>query len=53
LRIYLDEIGDTREQVSKFKGFIRSLPDTKTIRAAGGLISGRTQQSRRCVHTTT
>jgi hypothetical protein len=38
LRIYLDEIGDTREQVAKFKGFVRGLPDTKTIRAAGGLI---------------
>lgn len=38
LRVYLDEIGDTREQVAKFKGFIRGLPDTKTIRAAGGLI---------------
>jgi hypothetical protein len=38
LRIYLDEIGDTREQVAKFKGFVRGLPDTKTIRAAGGVI---------------
>jgi hypothetical protein len=38
LRIYLDEIGDTREQVTIFKGFVRGLPDTKTIRAAGGLI---------------
>ncbi|MEY2879623.1 MAG: hypothetical protein RLZZ15_2003 [Verrucomicrobiota bacterium] len=38
LRIYLDEIGDTREQVAKFKDFVLGLPDTKTIRAAGGLI---------------
>lgn len=38
IRIYLDEIGDTREQVSKFKGFIQGLADTKTIRAAGGII---------------
>jgi len=38
LRIYLDEIGDTREQVAKFKGFLRGLADTKSIRAAGGLI---------------
>lgn len=38
VRIYLDEIGDTREQVAKFKGFVRGLADTKTIRAAGGVI---------------
>ena len=37
-RVYLDEIGDTREQVAKFKGFIRALADTKTVRAAGGII---------------
>lgn len=37
-RIYLDEIGDTREQVAKFKGFVHGLADTKTIRAAGGII---------------
>jgi hypothetical protein len=37
-RVYLDEIGDTREQVAKFKGFIRGLADSKTIRAAGGII---------------
>ena len=38
IRIYLDEIGDTREQVSKFKGFIQGMADTKTIRAAGGIV---------------
>jgi hypothetical protein len=38
IRIYLDEIGDTREQISKFKGFIQGLADTRTIRAAGGII---------------
>ncbi len=38
IRIYLDEIGDTREQVAKFKGFVSGLANTKTIRAAGGII---------------
>lgn len=37
-RVYLDEIGDTREQVAKFKGFITGLPNTKTIRSSGGII---------------
>ena len=37
-RVYLDEIGDTREQIAKFKGFIRALADTKTVRAAGGIV---------------
>lgn len=37
-RIYLDEIGDTREQVARFKGFVRGLADNKLVRAAGGII---------------
>jgi hypothetical protein len=38
VRIYLDEIGDTREQVAKFKGFVLGLADTAHIRRAGGII---------------
>lgn len=38
LRVYLDEIGDNKEQISKFKGFIKGLADTKTVRQAGGII---------------
>lgn len=38
VRIYLDEIGDTREQVTKFKGFVLGLGDTAHIRRAGGII---------------
>jgi hypothetical protein len=38
IRIYLDEIGDTREQITKFKGFVSGLAHSKTIRAAGGII---------------
>ena len=38
VRIYLDEIGDTREQISRFRGYLAGLADTKTIRAAGGII---------------
>ena len=38
VRIYLDEIGDTREQVAKFKGFILGLSDNTAIRTAGGII---------------
>lgn len=37
-RIYLDEIGDTREQVTIFKGHVRALADTKTLRKAGGIL---------------
>lgn len=38
LRIYLDEIGDTREQVAKFKGFVLGLGNTTQTRRAGGII---------------
>ena len=38
IRIYLDEIGDTREQVTKFKGHLLGLADTAHIRSAGGII---------------
>ncbi len=37
-RIYLDEIGDTREQITKFKGYVLGLADTKTIRHSGGIV---------------
>ncbi|ATC63844.1 hypothetical protein CMV30_07735 [Nibricoccus aquaticus] len=38
LRIYLDEIGDTREQITKFKGYLLGLADIKTIRHSGGIV---------------
>ena len=38
VRIYLDEIGDTREQVAKFKGFVLGIGETSHIRRAGGII---------------
>ncbi len=38
LRIYLDEIGDTREQVSQFKGYLQGLANIPSVRAAGGII---------------
>jgi hypothetical protein len=38
VRIYLDEIGDTREQISRFRGYLAGLASNKSIRAAGGII---------------
>ena len=35
LRIYLDEIGDTKEQIAKFRGFIGGLSKDSHIRAKG------------------
>ncbi len=35
LRIYLDEIGDTKEQIAKFRGFIAGLSKDSHIRAKG------------------
>ncbi|HOW67751.1 MAG TPA: DUF3800 domain-containing protein [Candidatus Paceibacterota bacterium] len=35
LRIYLDEIGDTREQMAKFRGFIAGLAQDSLIRKTG------------------
>ena len=35
LRIYLDEIGDTKEQIAKFRGFIAGLSKNSHIRAKG------------------
>jgi len=35
LRIYLDEMGDTRERVAQFRGFVAGLPQDKNIRAHG------------------
>lgn len=37
IRIYLDEIGDTREQIANFKGYVLGLVSNKDIRAAGGI----------------
>ena len=35
LRIYLDEMGDTREKVAKFRGFVGGLRNDRFIRATG------------------
>ena len=38
IRIYLDEIGDTKEQMANFKGYVKGVADYKAVRAAGGII---------------
>ena len=35
LRVYLDEIGDTKEQIAKFRGFISGLAQDSIIRRTG------------------
>ena len=38
LRIYLDEIGDTKEQIAKFRGFIAGLSKDSHIRSKGPIL---------------
>jgi hypothetical protein len=38
VRIYLDEIGDTREQMTSFKGYIRGIANVAGVHRAGGII---------------
>lgn len=40
LRIYLDEIGDTKEQISKFRGYIGALAKDSYIRKLGIILKG-------------
>lgn len=41
LRIYLDELGDTAEQIAQFKGYVSGLTNERNIRETGLMLSPR------------